>query len=227
LAAYTPQAASAVTDVTCPEETYGRELGRYLLVIGLRCLVIKAFEEGDKDLLQKCSTEDPESVAEEALRYGDENFVGYLLMEGFLHTAQRITLERAHGRTSAPPVCPSSPAVACTAPAKVFDNEHPADPPGRFMDHIISYDFIHNPVMTPNGDTYDREVIERWIAKDSRCPITRNRITKSDLRPDLVLQEQIRRWKATNAIVTTLRASYLRFVSTLGHPNGTKNLGNV
>lgn len=55
----------------------------------------------------------------------------------------------------------------------------------------ISFEIMTDPVITPNGDTYQREFIERWIREKGNCPITRNPITLNQLIPNKALKQYI------------------------------------
>lgn len=45
----------------------------------------------------------------------------------------------------------------------------------------ISFKIMKDPVITPNGITYDRESITDWLNKSKICPITKNPLNKNDL----------------------------------------------
>lgn len=118
-----------------------------------------------------------------------------------------MTKSLAQAATSIPTTGPSptSPfshrpqAITGPASAKVVDHDHFADPPKYFIDQIITQDLIHQAVITPSGHTYDRKAIEEWIDIDGTCPITREPLPKSKLRPNRALQDQINGWKAMRA----------------------------
>ena len=76
----------------------------------------------------------------------------------------------------------------------------------------ISCDLILDPVITPDGISYEREAIENWIRVNGKSPMTRNPLALQDLREndalyELIQQEQkrteesmhpsIRRWRAS------------------------------
>ena len=55
----------------------------------------------------------------------------------------------------------------------------------------ISMQLMRDPVITPNGTSYERSAIEKWIREKGTDPITRNRITLSQLIPNLALRNAI------------------------------------
>lgn len=55
----------------------------------------------------------------------------------------------------------------------------------------ISFKIMTDPVVTLNGDSYQREAIEKWIDVKGTCPITRNPITKNQLIPNIALRISI------------------------------------
>ena len=48
---------------------------------------------------------------------------------------------------------------------------------------------MKDPVTTPDGNTYEREAIEKWLENHSTEPQTRNRLTRDQLVPSRVLRE--------------------------------------
>lgn len=78
-----------------------------------------------------------------------------------------------------------------------------AAPPDHLLDNHITCGLIHEAVSTPNGDTFDRPVIERIIRDRGRCPITREPLRLGDLRPNRALQARIDEWKAEHRINLT------------------------
>ena len=55
----------------------------------------------------------------------------------------------------------------------------------------ISHDLMVDPVVDPEGNTYDRASIEQWLARNPTSPITRSRMTKDDLKPNRALADSI------------------------------------
>jgi hypothetical protein len=55
----------------------------------------------------------------------------------------------------------------------------------------ITHDLMVDPVVDPEGNTYDRASIEQWLARNPTSPITRSRMTKDDLKPNRALADAI------------------------------------
>jgi len=55
----------------------------------------------------------------------------------------------------------------------------------------ISGEVMVDPVVDPEGNTFDREGIERWLARNPTSPITRNRLTADMLQPNRALADSI------------------------------------
>jgi hypothetical protein len=93
------------------------------------------------------------------------------------------------------PSCSQPLAVPAPASANVTDDSRLVSPPDHLIDRIISFEPIRDAVTTPNGDTYDRTTISKWIDRNHSCPVTREPLQMSDLRLNRVLQEQITDWE--------------------------------
>lgn len=85
--------------------------------------------------------------------------------------------------------------------SNVHNRDTSEHPPSHLIDHIISFDLINEAVMTPSGHTYDRKIIERHISEHRKCPMTRQRPARKDLRPNRVLQQLINDWKSQRGAV--------------------------
>lgn len=55
----------------------------------------------------------------------------------------------------------------------------------------ITSDLMRDPVIDHEGNTYERDAIEAWIDRHMTSPITRNRLTRDDLRPNRALKNSI------------------------------------
>jgi hypothetical protein len=55
---------------------------------------------------------------------------------------------------------------------------------------------MKDPVLTKNGNSYERSNISCWIEKNGTCPDTRNRLDVEDLVPNRVLKVLIAEWFA-------------------------------
>jgi len=97
----------------------------------------------------------------------------------------------------------------------VFAIEHRPLPKSFYC--VITTELISDPVITPDGHTYEREAIEAWISRNGDSPITREQLAISDLRPNNALYEliqaekgrtlesmhpSIRRWKESGTITS-------------------------
>eukprot|EP00941_MAST-03F_sp_MAST-3F-sp1_P002962 g2962.t1 len=61
-------------------------------------------------------------------------------------------------------------------------------------DHLccpISFELMDDPVIDPNGDSYERANILAWIEKAGTSPITGKPLKKEDLRPNRALKQVI------------------------------------
>ena len=64
---------------------------------------------------------------------------------------------------------------------------------------LLSYEIMTDPVMTLNGNTYERVAIEEWINRNGTCPMTREPLSISDLRPNRTLRDMIESAKRNRA----------------------------
>lgn len=86
--------------------------------------------------------------------------------------------------------------------------EYDVQPPEELIDRILTLKLINQAVITPNGDTYDREGIEKWISQISpTCPVTRLPLTINDLRPNREFQRRVDAWKEKHRITEQKVAS--------------------
>ena len=53
----------------------------------------------------------------------------------------------------------------------------------------ISFSFMHDPVITRSGQSYERSTIEKHLQTSPTDPMTREPLHKSDLRPNLALKQ--------------------------------------
>lgn len=56
----------------------------------------------------------------------------------------------------------------------------------------ITLNLIHNPVIDPEGYSYEKVAIESWIQVNGASPVTRQEVSIEDLRPNLTLAELMR-----------------------------------
>ncbi|CAG9314817.1 unnamed protein product [Blepharisma stoltei] len=52
----------------------------------------------------------------------------------------------------------------------------------------ISHELMTNPVITPYGHCFQREHIERWLESHDFCPLTRQNLSRRDLKPCYTLK---------------------------------------
>ena len=79
----------------------------------------------------------------------------------------------------------------------------------------ITCELIHEPVIDPEGNTFEKMAVENWIRVNGSSPLTRTSLTTEDLRPnnalhDLIDEERarsdesihpsIRRWKEATVL---------------------------
>lgn len=55
----------------------------------------------------------------------------------------------------------------------------------------ISKQVMTDPVLTPLGITYERNVIEQWLESNNSCPVTNQHLTKGMLQPNRALKDTI------------------------------------
>ena len=60
----------------------------------------------------------------------------------------------------------------------------------------ITKQIMEDPVIDPEGNSYEKYAIKFWLTKNSTSPITRNPLTVDQLVPNRALQDAIQEWKA-------------------------------
>ena len=55
----------------------------------------------------------------------------------------------------------------------------------------ITGELMKEPVSEPDGHTYEKNAIEKWVMKNGTSPMTRKNINISDLKPNLTLKKSI------------------------------------
>lgn len=60
----------------------------------------------------------------------------------------------------------------------------------------ISMEIMKDPVITPDGITFDRQSILDWLEKNNYCPLTKNPLEKHQLIPNRNLKEAIEKYKS-------------------------------
>jgi hypothetical protein len=64
------------------------------------------------------------------------------------------------------------------------------DMPESFM-CPLTQEVLRDPVVDPEGNSYERSAIESWLEKNNTSPITRKPLRKEDLVPNRALREVI------------------------------------
>ena len=55
----------------------------------------------------------------------------------------------------------------------------------------ITQEPINEPVIDPDGNSYEKSAIIEWVRKNNTSPITRNNLKESDLTPNRALSDMI------------------------------------
>ena len=55
----------------------------------------------------------------------------------------------------------------------------------------ITHEIMQDPVVDPDGNSYEKTAIEKWLQTNSTSPITRSPLTLSDLTPNRALKNVI------------------------------------
>ena len=55
----------------------------------------------------------------------------------------------------------------------------------------ITHDIMQDPVVDGDGVSYERYAITQWLGKHNTSPVTRNKLTVDQLRPNRALKELI------------------------------------
>ncbi len=110
--------------------------------------------------------------------------------------AQRLRLEQQvrdwHHRAAAAR-CGSS-----AVEASIFTVQYPTgmeEPPAEFQ-CPITYDLMNEPVVDPEGHSYEHAAILEWISTHHTSPVTRTALSENQLAPNRALRGLIERWKA-------------------------------
>ena len=61
----------------------------------------------------------------------------------------------------------------------------------------ISQEIMTDPVMTPEGQTYERKVIVDWLEREDTDPLSRNQLDQSQLTTNYAIKKMIDNYKAT------------------------------
>jgi hypothetical protein len=80
----------------------------------------------------------------------------------------------------------------------------------------ITHELMIDPVIDPDGNSYERRAIEDWLQQNGTSPITRTYLSAADLRPNRALKQAIDEYRQSkepnnqsNASATELKPSEL------------------
>jgi len=74
----------------------------------------------------------------------------------------------------------------------------------------ITFGLIHNPVIDPEGNTFERVAVETWIEKNESSPLTRTPLSIKDLYPNLAITELLDAEKSKS--VENMHPSIRKFI---------------
>jgi len=73
------------------------------------------------------------------------------------------------------------------------------NPPREFL-CPLSHKMMKNPVVAPDGHTYEKKVILKWLESSPVSPLTNQPMGNIVLKPDTILRAQIVEWKRSHQI---------------------------
>ena len=113
--------------------------------------------------------------------------------------AASISRARARGGSAAggtrPPVLPEE-ATSPLAPTATTPTTN-IEPP-KSLTCSLSLELFSDPVVLADGQSYERENIEEWLAMQNTSPLTGNVLNHVNLVPNVVLRQVCEDWKAEN-----------------------------
>jgi len=69
----------------------------------------------------------------------------------------------------------------------------------------ITHELLEDPVVTADGQTYERHAITSWLASHSTSPLTGDRLEHTRLTPNVMARSLIREWVERNGIEVSPR----------------------
>lgn len=81
-----------------------------------------------------------------------------------------------------------------------------AEPSNTFI-CPITHELMADPVIDPDGNSYERQAIEDWLRQNGTSPITRAPLSRADLRPNRALKQAIDEYRLTLQPDVRTRAS--------------------
>ena len=64
----------------------------------------------------------------------------------------------------------------------------------------LTLDLMRDPVSTEDGQTFEREPIEQWLALHDTSPVTGARLGSTRLVPNLALRQAIEQWQESHGM---------------------------
>jgi hypothetical protein len=106
--------------------------------------------------------------------------------------------ERRHGGMSSfvtRHVASLTPSVGyvCRVMADALPSEESACPQS-FLDPV-TFEILRDPVLTEDGQTFERDVIERWFTDHTTSPLTGGDLSSRTLIPNFALRHSIEEWR--------------------------------
>jgi len=89
--------------------------------------------------------------------------------------------------------------------------------PERFFDPVFGV-LMRNPVVTPDGRTYERTAIEEWINQHHTNPVTREPLRKRQLIPNRMVSDDLEMWLKQN------EESHLQLQTHLSRTSSSQNI---
>mmetsp|Transcript_26567 Transcript_26567/g.36537 ORF Transcript_26567/g.36537 Transcript_26567/m.36537 type:complete len:282 (+) Transcript_26567:330-1175(+) len=111
--------------------------------------------------------------------------------------------------TSPPPAAPLPANDASPIPAVAFSSSSPEVSSSSVPKHLIcplTQEIMVDPVITANGQTYERAYIEKWFKRHATDPLT-NTVVTNALIPNRALKDAIEEFKSQCAILKATQQS--------------------
>lgn len=78
------------------------------------------------------------------------------------------------------------------------ENQQKREVPDYLVDGI-TFEIMHDPVVTKNGRSYERATLVEHLKRSPTDPLTRERLTINELRPNIALKEACEEFMTTNS----------------------------
>ena len=111
------------------------------------------------------------------------------------------TLSTASGTTSsnAPRKAPIPPASASVAVVPEEPDEYDVDIPHHFL-CPITRELMEDPVLAPDGHTYERTSVVRWFRRSMKSPVTGAELLSTDVVPNFTVRSMIVEFKEQHSM---------------------------